>query len=486
MATEPSNTVDTYLRTRTYEELSQIILDAVGNNQILAKRLKLEAASFFSAQGAEVRSLDVQNLKRMLAEVLVPDNYVGYRAAHHYSDGVSESLLVLGDLIDAGRNDAAIELSEYAVTLLHQAVELVDDSDGNFRNLMDEVLDMHHRAFTGFLEDLEDGDTEAVNRRRLGTLVFGWEMNNDDGLLDDVFNRYQDILGHEGTAVVGECIERQLAQSPEASMKFAIRNLAERFAEFTGTVDDLISVLAQDLTSPYQYLRIATSLSKANRPTEALEWLNKGMHTHGMDRDSRLVEYAIELHLSAQRNIEARQLAKDAYLPRPSLDGFERVRRVAMATGSWNAEREEMFEPLRDALANPPRPTTETSHSWGFRDAGFSQLAEAYLLDNQHDQAWDAAQQGGATERVWLRLAAARESKHPLDAIPIYLRELESTIGLKKNDAYAKAVRQLTHLKTLYTAASKPDEYKQLITEVRIRHKPKRNLIALLDKAGLR
>ena len=67
-----------------------------------------------------------------------------------------------------------------------------------------------------------------------------------------------------------------------------------------------------------------------------------------------------------------------------------------------------------------------------------------------------------------------------------YRRELKSTIGLKKNDAYAKAVRQLTHLKTLYTAASKPDEYKQLITEVRTRHKPKRNLIALLDKAGLR
>ena len=106
-------------------------------------------------------------------------------------------------------------------------------------------------------------------------------------------------------------------------MKFAIRNLAERFAEFTGTVDDLISVFAQDLTSPYQYLRIATRLSKADRPIEALEWLNKGMHTHGMDRDSRLVEYAIELHLSAQRNIEACQLAKDAYLPQPSLDGFD-------------------------------------------------------------------------------------------------------------------------------------------------------------------
>jgi uncharacterized Zn finger protein len=342
---------------------------------------------------------------------------------------------------------------------------------------------MHHRAFTGFLED---GDAEAIDRRRLGMLVFGWEMSNDYGLLDDVFERYKDILGDEGTAAIGECIERRLAQSPEARMKFAIRNLAERFAEFTGTVEDVIGVLAQDLTSPYQYLRIATRLSKANRPTEALEWLNKGMHTHGMDRDSRLVEYAIELHLSVQRNIEARQLAKDAYLPRPSLDGFERVRRVAMATGSWNAEREEMFETLREALANPPRPTAETNHSWGFRDAGFSQLAEAYLLDNQPNKAWDAAKQGGVTERVWLRLAAARESKHPMDAIPIYLRELESTIGLTKNDAYAKAVRQLTHLKTLYTAASKPDEYKQLITDVRTRHKPKRNLIALLDKAGLR
>jgi hypothetical protein len=54
-------------------------------------------------------------------------------------------------------------------------------------------------------------------------LVFGWEMNNDYGLLDDVFNRNQDILGDEGTTAIGECVESQLAQSPEASIKFANR-----------------------------------------------------------------------------------------------------------------------------------------------------------------------------------------------------------------------------------------------------------------------
>ena len=39
--TEPSNTVDTYLRTRTYEELLLIILETIRSNRSLAKRLKM-------------------------------------------------------------------------------------------------------------------------------------------------------------------------------------------------------------------------------------------------------------------------------------------------------------------------------------------------------------------------------------------------------------------------------------------------------------
>ena len=118
--------------------------------------------------------------------------------------------------------------------------------------------------------------------------------------------------------------------------------------------------------------------------------------------------------------------------------------------------------------------------------AGFGPLVEAYLLDLQPDRAWAAAVEGGCSEALWLRLAKARETDHPADAIPIYLRHLEATIDRKKNDAYASAVAQLRHLRSLYASSGDGDGFTQLLNSVKERHKAKRNLMALLAQERFR
>jgi pimeloyl-ACP methyl ester carboxylesterase len=83
----------------------------------------------------------------------------------------------------------------------------------------------------------------------------------------------------------------------------------------------------------------------------------------------------------------------------------------------------------------------------------------------------------------WLSLAAARQNDHPLDAIPIYQRAALVAIDAKNNKGYATAVDYLGRIRQLAQRAGAPALFGDLIVEIRANHKPKRNLMALLDRS---
>ena len=81
-----------------------------------------------------------------------------------------------------------------------------------------------------------------------------------------------------------------------------------------------------------------------------------------------------------------------------------------------------------------------------------------------------------------MRLAHIREDEHPDDSIPIFQREVEQLIGTKNNRGYADAVSLMDHVRILLTNAGRPDDFAPYAAGVRTAHKPKRNLMKLLDQ----
>jgi uncharacterized Zn finger protein len=100
------------------------------------------------------------------------------------------------------------------------------------------------------------------------------------------------------------------------------------------------------------------------------------------------------------------------------------------------------------------------------------------------DAAWAEAQAGGCSEGLWLRLAALRESDHPDGVLPIYRRDIGRSIDAKNNRAHADAVKTMHKLKGLMDRAGRAEEFPTYIASVRTVHKPKRNLMKLMDEAG--
>lgn len=108
-------------------------------------------------------------------------------------------------------------------------------------------------------------------------------------------------------------------------------------------------------------------------------------------------------------------------------------------------------------------------------------LVEVLLWERRVDEAWAEATERNCSHFVWMLLAAARESEHPADAIPIYQREVEILAARKNNHAYAETVTLLRRIRDLFARSDRSNDFTDYVAAMRETHRRKRNLMKLLD-----
>jgi hypothetical protein len=76
--------------------------------------------------------------------------------------------------------------------------------------------------------------------------------------------------------------------------RWALLRIMEELAEFTEDVDLRVLLLTKDLSSGWHYLQVATVLFEADRWTEALEWVRRGLAaTGGHGAAARLADLGV-------------------------------------------------------------------------------------------------------------------------------------------------------------------------------------------------
>jgi hypothetical protein len=113
-----------------------MILDAAGRDEELHTRLAAAAADPDAPE----------SLRRVLFDAIVPRGYVRYDEAYGYLQTVDAVVDRVEVLLDAGRPDLVLELTEYAGDCAERAVEYVDDSDGLLGGIRDRLADLHLAA----------------------------------------------------------------------------------------------------------------------------------------------------------------------------------------------------------------------------------------------------------------------------------------------------------------------------------------------------
>ncbi len=435
------------------------------------------------AARATAKGVNLGAYRRSLERATRSGGFIDYYSAGGYAEGVREAVEPLRELLADSPEQAApvIELTEFALERVEEAMEQADDSNGEIGSLLEELQELHLAACR----------VAKPNPEELAQRLFAWEINDHWDVFYNAAETYAELLGVDGLATYRRLAEAEWAKLPALKPgdhksyegpRFRLTSIMEALARTSGDVDTLAAIKAKDLSYPYNYLQIAELYRNAKRPDDALTWAERGHKAFPDTDDMRLLEFLADEYLRRKRPDDAMALVWRPFTKPPSLEDYQRLKRYAGRTHTWPRWRERALAELsRPLAAGAAGKTTHTPPRWArtARDT----LVQVFLWEKDTEAAW-ATGHGHPLERnLALELAAAREKTHPADAIPIYLRETSLLIDHKSNRTYEEAIRRLKQLKTLHLRLGLVEDWSVLLSRLRTQHKAKRNFIALA--AGL-
>lgn len=396
-----------------------------------------------------------ERLEVLAAEVdsgLRTRRHLGYWESSEWAAEARPMVAALADAVEDGPSRELVELLQRAVGHVVKVILRADDSNGMIGDLARDLLELHSRA-------CQPGIADPVKLAKW--MVKFCFVDQDFFELDVV--RYAPGLGDKGIAAY----RKEVAAKSTGSDQFAARYAAERLAILDRDVDALMEMLGGDLSSPYQYQRVAEAMVELDLPDEALRWARDGIERTSGWQVAKLYDLAAEL-LSDRGEIAAvRDLRQSQHERMPSSTTYGLLRAAAETTGGWDGLRVSARELL------------------GARDRGG--LVDVLLDDGEPDAAWAlaTAEPGWEVgEHRWKRLAEVRASTHPADAMTVWFRLVDEVLITADKRAYQSAVRYLTAAKKAATAADAMVEFEVRVAGLRETHRRRPSLIARLDKAG--
>lgn len=472
---DPAPTLDdvrTYLETLPQSELVELLIDHAHDDEALARKLLLRTATPTSARA------DVASLRALIEQAFTYRGFVSYREVWGYVRGIEEAIDVLEAQLGQGDSSDVVDLAEHALKLAEGALDHIDDSDGQMGDVIARIEELHFDACT----------RAELDPAALAGRLFAWELDGPWDVFDQAITRYAEVLGDAGLARYRELAEEAWGEVPKLDpgedtsgrygARFRITRIMQALAQHSGNLADLIAVQERDLSIGYRFLQIAELCREHGEDDAALEWAERGMAAFAEDPDPRLRAFLVDEYRRRKRSAEALEHSVQAFSARPTLESYRELATDAKVLGDWEERRLWALSLLGRPEPDPPGAMRHPSLR------GRSELVRVLLWEDDVDAAWQAANEGGCSRDLWLKLADLRRAEHPEDAIDVYRRHVEDVIAGKNKRAYAEAVRLIDEtMRALYAESGRPEDFDAYVEEVRTAHKPKRNLMKLM--AGL-
>ena len=467
LAGEPgdSSSLAEYLTALEHSEMVDLLLEAAERDPALAQRLELRAATGGGRLPDPDAAID------RIDDLLTVKGYVAYAEAGDYASTVDDVIDWLVEMHQADSGPAVLRLVRHALRRVGEAFDSIDDSSGEVGGAAERLAALHAQVCA---ETRPDPDGLATWLVEFQTAGFDWPSLE---LAD-----YADALGEEGQASYGEQVTarwRDWLAAGKADGGYTIISLMERWAERRGDVDLLVAVLSTNRPYGAAYRRIAEVLARAGRHAEALDWAERGIADSDVRMDETLVEFVAARYAEAGRPAEVCTLRRQHFQRSRSVAAYRALREAALAVDDWPQTRRWALDLLRPAPTGP-----RAAPAWYAGNV----LIDVLLWEGAAEESWAAAQQHGATDAQWPRLAETRAATHPDDAIGVYQKLIERQVELRNNQAYAQAADLAVRVKTLYDQLESPDAAEQAaayLASLRASHKPKRNFMAELNRRNL-
>jgi uncharacterized Zn finger protein len=367
-----------------------------------------------------------------------------------------------------------MELAAAAMEGLEGVWDNVDSSDYYMRSVATDFREIHFEACSKLRPD----------PRELGAWVFHMEMANNYGTFDNLMDEYRPLLGKQGreqvqrlafeawdrVPPVGPGDKQGLDYAQSCLMKFLL-TLTSRDPEAH------VAVLEKDLSSPTGFLAVAEYCLASGWAERAILWAEKGRHA--FPGHEPLASFLADRHAEGGRVGEALALRWSCFEADPRLDTYKALTALAQRAGEVEVWRQRALGLMQERFE---RGRNQQSR---FLRQDCDQLVLIHLYENSPLEALAAARKGGCAQGNWMLLAEALERKHPEEALKILQEQLDPSIAPMKPEGYREAVAVLGRIQDLAQRLQQPGLFATALALVMTGHARKKNLVALIRKAGL-
>jgi hypothetical protein len=427
----------------TVDQLREVVSAAVDAHRDVERQVRLIATR---AEGglAQVRAEVDRGLRTR--------RFLGYRESGAWARAARPILAELEAAVEDGPSGELVEVLQRAVGHVVKVIQRADDSDGLIGDLARDLLGLHARAC----------DAGVADPVRLARWMVRFRFADQDFFEVDPV-RYAGALGEDGLAAY-----RRAVAEYDGPDSFAVRYACERLAILDGDVEQIVTELGGDLSTPYQFIRVAEAMAELGLDDQVLAWSTRGIaQTRGW-QVSQLYDLACAVHTRREQPLEMLALRRAQHEQMPSTSTYRALRAAAEPLGAWPVEHDAARATLQQADVRA--------------------FIDALLGDSETELAWStatAAPQDALGSDLWLRLAESREGDHPADALPVYQRLANEQLERADRRAYRSAAWILKRAQAAAQAADMHDQFREHVARLRDEHRRRPTLIAILNKAGL-
>jgi uncharacterized Zn finger protein len=457
-----------YLSGLSREQLVDRLLALASRDEVVSTSLRAQAA-------AAAGEFDLAGFRKELTARMRVSGFIDWRGAADYAGRVLRLLDVLEALLAAGLAAEVVGLAEHMVARLETAMRRIDDSGGHLGEVIDCLADVHHDACVA----------AQPEPKRLAARLVDLTLKSDWEWFLDAPQRYADVLGEQGLAAYRSRLEREWealpALPPSRALsvrffegnRFRVTELRKSLARATGDIDELVSVLARDLSSPYAFCQIAEELDQAGREREALAWLERGVAAFPPAADARLRGRLVAAYLRDGQVEDAVGLVERAFAAEPGASTYRELRETASRLPDWAERRAAALGRLRDPAGRRP-----------FWAADRSEVVRAQLDEGEEEAAWADAVEGGCSAQLWRQLADARRESHPDDSVGVYVRLLDQVLEQTDVRAYREAVALLREIRRTLGDRDGDAAFAGEVARIRDAHGRRPKLMSMLAAEG--
>ena len=485
-----------HLRTFDPERLASLLLEATDYDEILRRRLLLEAIGIApapDARGSKAKAPPrarpaLAAYRQLLREAIQPGSLVDYHSMPDYVQGIEEAIAPLARWLRRGWNEEVIHLAEFVAVELDAAADRADIGDPLLNRVYDDLQRYH----------LDACRSAALDVRELAARLLHYELEGGLGIFNNAAKTYAEILGAEGRSEWRELLIREwrrpMVKAGEAQesdtppfidhRRFQVQMLMERLANAEGDQAALLALKQADLHGVHDHVALAEWLESIGRWEEAIRCAEEASRQFTDAQEKRVWrEFLDGAYQRAGRRDAALPLAWEQFQEMADLEHFRLLKNLVLDHDAdlWPEWRARALARLRAETTGAPGPASRTARP--VRPDG-SRLVEVLLDENLVGDAWEAAVTVGCREDLWFLLAGRREEEYPDDALAIYQRQIDQALASAGPHAYREATDLLLRVRALWHRSQRERDYAHYLAALRSTHRKKRAFLQMIVAAG--